>query len=144
MKGCDGATRKSRDTAIVCRSNKNSVTRVLKHSDIKEACRGCAHARPGRSAAAGISGQHRQGYREVRDEGFGDGRRPASARRHARNGHSRRQMARVVEALEQGRLQRLITRSGSRLRPSYRRADAQSRSIFISCHTTAGGSARDS
>ncbi len=69
---------------------------------------------------------------------------PASARRHARNGHSRRQMARVVEALEQGRLQRLITRSGSRLRPSYRRADAQSRSIFILCHTTAGGSARDS
>lgn len=32
-----------------------------------------------------------------------------SARRYARHGHSRRQMARVVEALEQGKLQRLIT-----------------------------------
>ena len=33
----------------------------------------------------------------------------ASARRYAKRGHSRRQMARVVEALEQGKLQRLIT-----------------------------------
>ncbi len=32
-----------------------------------------------------------------------------SARRYAKRGHSRRQMARVVEALEQGKLQRLIT-----------------------------------
>lgn len=31
----DGATRKSRDTALVCRSNKNAVPRVLKHSDIR-------------------------------------------------------------------------------------------------------------
>ena len=32
-----------------------------------------------------------------------------SARRYAKRGHSRRQMARVMEALEQGKLQRLIT-----------------------------------
>jgi hypothetical protein len=35
MKGWDGATRKSRDTVIVCRSNENSVPVVHKRSDIR-------------------------------------------------------------------------------------------------------------
>ena len=111
MKGWDGATRKSRDTAIVCGSNKNSVPRVLKPSDIRRRVEDVLmHVLAGALLLAFPDGTVRDTARFVM-KASATGGSLTSARRHARNGHSRRQMARVVEALEQGRLQRLITHS---------------------------------
>ena len=111
MKGWDGATRKSRDTAIVCGSNKNSVPRVLKPSDIRRRVEDVLmHVLAGALLLAFPDSTVRDTARFVM-KASATGGSLTSARRHARNGHSRRQMARVVEALEQGRLQRLITHS---------------------------------
>jgi len=111
MKGWDGATRKSRDTAIVCRSNKLSVPRVLKPADIRRRVEEVLmHVLAGALLLAFP-------YSTIRDTArflmkvSATGGSLTSPRRHARNGYSRRHMARVVTALEQRRLQRLITHS---------------------------------
>ena len=105
MKGWDGATRKSRGIAMVCRSNKNSVQRVLKPSDIRKRIEDVLmHVLAGALLLAFPDSTVRDTARFIM-KASATGGSLTSARRHARNGHSRRQMARVVEALEQWMLQ---------------------------------------
>ncbi len=111
MKGWDGATRKNRDTAIVCSNNKNSVPRVLKPSDIRRRVEDVLmHVLAVALLLAFPDSTVRDTARFVMKASATAGSL-TSAGRHAGNGHSRRQMAGVVEAPEQGSLQRLITHS---------------------------------